>query len=305
VQTVPNGGALILYHGSNAFLPPGVATSAPSQLLEFTIRDNSQNQNPNNPDIPTGVDIDISYLNAMYLPVGMETKSTTANDPLAGYIGTLTTLASFENSLSQFVTGSDIGDYFYDAPAGKGWPQFNLTPTGVTPGALIKIPGGANLFAESASTSIYKVNPSDPDTPSLTSSQQTSVTNPANNNYAAQEITDLFFGWAKFYEDHKAQLGKNYIEPNTDRAPVAAQPEGETSFAALARIGHGHGLDSDPGTLHQRRYSLWEIVRAGVKYPRFCHGDLLKPAALKPPKRELPYLAQTYQYGNCPGGSAG
>ena len=158
----------------------------------------------------------------MYLPVAMETvlPAPNQNAPRAGYIGTLTNLASFENSLNQFVTGSDLNGYFYDAPAGMGWPQFNLTPSGVTSGALIKIPGGANVFAESAATSIYKVNDAAAPSPSLTSSQQTSVTNAANDNYAVQEITDLFFGWADFYEEHQAELGDKYIAPNKELAAL-------------------------------------------------------------------------------------
>ena len=55
----------------------------------------------------------------------------------------------------------------------------------------------------------------------LTSSQQTSVTPAANNNDAAQAITDLFFSWAKFDQQMWADQAK-YHPPGTE---IKASPE--------------------------------------------------------------------------------
>ena len=126
--------------------------------------------------------------------------------------------------MAKFVAGTNLSGYFYGAPTGAGWPQFNLTPTGVTPGALVKIPGGANIFADSVSTNIYNIN-----TPLLTSSQQTAVTPAAGNNYAAQDITNLFFSWADFYQKNYSilpQYGLPQIPANAQLSQFLATGPG-------------------------------------------------------------------------------
>ncbi len=106
-------------------------------------------------------------------------------------------MANMQSTLQKFVNGSLLNGYF----GGQGWPQYDLGST--NPNDPIKIPGGYNIFALSASTSSYNIN-----VPMLTSSQQTSVTPAANNNYAAQAITNLFFSWANFYQQMWADPAK-------------------------------------------------------------------------------------------------
>ncbi len=64
----------------------------------------------------------------------------------------------------------------------------------------MKIPGGTNIFANSAASNIY-VNTN----PLLTSSQAFAGL-PASNNYAAQAIINLMFSWAEFYQKNFAVL---------------------------------------------------------------------------------------------------
>ena len=90
LQTLSNDGALLLYRGPT---PAGIADAAAAQLTEFTIRDASQSQQ-GKPMLDTSVDVDISYLNAMYLPVAMEAVLQ-PGVPEAGYIGTTSSVANF------------------------------------------------------------------------------------------------------------------------------------------------------------------------------------------------------------------
>ncbi len=132
VQDLSDNGALLLYRGPESSVVGGIATSASSQLTEYTIRDESQTV-IGKPTLDTSVDVDISYLDAMYLPVAEEAVLT-KGDPQAGYIGTTITVPQFESTLTKFVSGANLGNYFYNAPENNvAWPQFNLTPTGNTP----------------------------------------------------------------------------------------------------------------------------------------------------------------------------
>ena len=203
VEPIPGtDGVLFLYHDAT---PKGIGADAPSQLVEWSVRDKSVT-----PDVGTSVDYDLSYLDHMYLPVAVEAIPGTGHPDKVGYIGTTLTGAQFQSTLQKFVSGSLLNGYF----GGQGWPEYNLGTT--NPNDPIKIPGGYNVLELSAATSAYNIN-----SPMLTSSQQTSVTPAANNNYAAQAITDLFFSWAKFYQQMWADQAK-YHPPGTE---IKASPE--------------------------------------------------------------------------------
>ena len=154
VKPVANGGVLLLYRAQD---PKAIAGASASQIAEYTIRDKSTT-----PNIPNSVDLDVQYIDYMFLPVAMEAVLPGKNNPLAGYVGTTNSVANFEKTLQQFVQGTQLSGYFN----GRGWPQVNLTASGVDPSALIKIPGGDNLFQNSVS-----VTPYNPFLPLLTSSQ--------------------------------------------------------------------------------------------------------------------------------------
>ncbi len=195
-------GVLFLYHDAT---PKGIGADAPSQLVEWSVRDKSVT-----PDVGTSVDYDLSYLDHMYLPVAVEATPGPGHPGKVGYIGTTLTGAQFQSTLQKFVSGSLLNGYF----GGQGWPEYDLGTS--NPNDPIKIPGGYNILELSAATSAYNIN-----SPMLTSSQQTSVTPAANNNYAAQAITDLFFSWAKFYQQMWADQAK-YHPTGTE---IKASPE--------------------------------------------------------------------------------
>lgn len=75
---------------------------------------------------PDNVGYNISYVDHVYLPIGIGPK----NNPYIGYSGSVQTLPTFASALSAFM-GSDTG---------KGWPVYNLNS--------LKLPGGYNVFAQ-------------------------------------------------------------------------------------------------------------------------------------------------------------
>lgn len=75
---------------------------------------------------PDNVGYNISYVDHVYLPIGIGPK----NNPYIGYSGSVQSLSTFAGALSTFM-GTD---------AGKGWPVYNLNS--------LKLPGGYNVFAQ-------------------------------------------------------------------------------------------------------------------------------------------------------------
>ena len=75
---------------------------------------------------PDNVGYNISYVDHVYLPIGIGPK----NNPYIGYSGSVQSLPTFAGALGAFM-GSD---------AGKGWPVYNLNS--------LKLPGGYNIFAQ-------------------------------------------------------------------------------------------------------------------------------------------------------------
>jgi hypothetical protein len=205
VQPVANNGVLLLYH-STATPPSGIATDAPSQVAEYAIRNTITT-----PNLLNSVDVDVQYIDALYLPVAVEVRGN-ANVPTAqtGWVGSINDVTDFQNTLKSFASGSLLNGYF----GGAGWPEQLLSNTGTNdPNALVKLQGAYNLVALSASPSSFN-----PNLPYATSSQTTGnlAGTPGNNvNYAARAIDRLFFSWAEFYQQHFKGT-KNYLAPTPE-----------------------------------------------------------------------------------------
>lgn len=75
---------------------------------------------------PDNVGYNISYVDHVYLPIGIGPKS----NPYIGYSGSVQSLPTFAGAL----------DAFMGSEAGKGWPVYNLNS--------LKLPGGYNIFAQ-------------------------------------------------------------------------------------------------------------------------------------------------------------
>jgi hypothetical protein len=179
---------MLLYHSGTAL---GITSDAASQLIEWTIRD------PSIPEPePISFDYDISYLDAMYLPVALEAVggvNPQKKPTQFGYVGTTLPFDKFNTTVQSFVNGTLLNGYL---GAGQGWPQYYLSNpmNPFDPNDLAKIPGGANVFAESTNASSYDVLHSN-----LTSSQMTKNLPSTNGNYAVDAIANLWFSWAKYY----------------------------------------------------------------------------------------------------------
>jgi hypothetical protein len=225
---------LLLYH---AAVPLGINSDAPSQLIEFTIRDPSVPV----PDAKASFDYDISYLDALALPVALEAVGGTdsAGKPAqVGYVGTTLTLNQFENSVQVFVNGTWLGGYL---GAGNGWPQYYLSnPTGpANPGDPLKIPGGHNVFSDSTNASSYDVLHS-----TLTSSQATANLPSTGGNYAVAAITNLWFSWAKHYQENNPGAKPTPVlqmlmsQPNVQIFPIQTDPGNPGDLARAKAFSH-------------------------------------------------------------------
>jgi len=205
MPTVANNAVLFLYH-STVTPPSGIATDAPSQVAEFAIRNTTTT-----PDLLNSVDVDVQYIDALYLPVAVEVVGN-SNVPASqtGWVGSINDVTDFQNTLKSFASGSLLDGYFGAA----GWPEQLLSNTGSNdPNALVKLQGAYNLIALSASPSSFN-----PNLPYATSSQTTGnlAGTPSNNvNYAAKAIDRLFFSWAEFYEQHFKGT-KDYLPPTPE-----------------------------------------------------------------------------------------
>ncbi len=212
--TKTSDGMLLFYHGYDQQLntaPPGIDTiSSAAQVAEFTIRDPATTPNLHS------IDLDVQYIDAMYLPVAMEVVKPSSPRE-AGYIGTLNNVPDFQKTLQKIVNGSNLDGYL----GGRGWPEIYLAAnSNIDPNALIKIPGAYNVFNLSASNS--PVAPPGQDFPALTSNQQTGnfVGGPSDaKNYAVSEMTSLFLSWAEFYQQMWTP-NSGYDPPGTYLAPT-------------------------------------------------------------------------------------
>ena len=147
----------------------GFSPAAPAQLLEVTIRDAWMVNLPNWKDISkqakipkafTAVDYDVSYVDQLMLPAGMEVTDATVPftgtgnlnppDPATalrlpfGWIGANTKTSQLQAEIQKFTTNSTgyLGSYF----GGLGYDQYYYPPS--LAGAGINIPAGNHLFAD-------------------------------------------------------------------------------------------------------------------------------------------------------------
>jgi hypothetical protein len=172
-DTIPNG--VVMWYRAQIAEAPNDDTE--DQLAEWTIRDHRYLVNPQitaktNHEIPdnqlvTLINYDVSNVDNLYLPLAMEAndvwvvpqKSGTgptpnrtgwrpgSNPDVYGWTGATNTIGFLQNRIRAFTAGDNqlLGRYF----GGKGWPFYNIPNPTNDPDAPIKIPSGANVFAQS------------------------------------------------------------------------------------------------------------------------------------------------------------
>jgi hypothetical protein len=160
----PGAGLVMFYYASQPLTP---SLDSPAQLTEFTIRDpylNTGGTAPDNgwltDDAQTSVlfNYDVSYVDNLTSSIAMEARQVpipialNPNPPTQDFgwagssliYGTPTTTGTMQNLINDFITNTgaaSIGQYF--GPGGAGWPSY------FNPDGILKIPGGANIFANS------------------------------------------------------------------------------------------------------------------------------------------------------------
>ncbi|HVI79029.1 MAG TPA: hypothetical protein VM715_12870, partial [Candidatus Acidoferrum sp.] len=172
-DTIPNG--VVMWYRAGIAQAPNDDTE--DQLAEWTIRDHRYLVNPQitaktNREIPdnqlvTLINYDVSNVDNLYLPLAMEAtdvwvvpqKTGTGpnanrdgwgpgSDPdIYGWTGAINTIHFLQTAIREFTKGDNelLGQYF----KGKGWPFYNIPNPTHDPDAPIKIPSGANIFAQS------------------------------------------------------------------------------------------------------------------------------------------------------------
>jgi hypothetical protein len=161
-------GAIVQWYHWKGGMAQGISTAAPAQLLEVTERQAWMKNLPNWKDISrqanipeafTAVDYDVSYVDAMMWPAGMEAENPTVpftGSPLKrlpfGWIGANTTTTAVQQQIQNFTSNKTVagfpngylGQYF----GGLGYDQYYFPPS--LAGAGINIPAGNNLFQDAA-----------------------------------------------------------------------------------------------------------------------------------------------------------
>jgi hypothetical protein len=172
-DTIPNG--VVMWYRAQIAEAPNDDTE--DQLAEWTIRDHRYLVNPQitaktNREIPdnqlvTLINYDVSNVDNLYLPLAMEAndvwvvpqKSGTgptpnrtgwrpgSNPDVYGWTGAINTIGFLQTRIRAFTANNNqlLGRYF----GGKGWPFYNIPNPTNDPDAPIKIPSGANVFAQS------------------------------------------------------------------------------------------------------------------------------------------------------------
>ena len=164
-DTIPNG-VVMWYRADKAEAP---TDDAEDQLLEWTVRDhgylvNDKITRKTNGQIPdnqcvTLINYDVSNVDNLFLPLAMAANDVwvvpqkgnrngwgPGSDPdVYGWIGADSTIDFLQTQIRAFTADNNqlLGKYFKD---GKGWPFYNIPNP---PNAPIKIPSGANIFAQS------------------------------------------------------------------------------------------------------------------------------------------------------------
>lgn len=146
--------AVVMWY--HAVIAKGPANDAPSQFVEFTIRDPwlKKYLNPKIDDNDVGplINYDVSYVDTIYLPVAMAAidvpvPNSTLVKPY-GWIGASQTAEQFQQVFQNF-TSSDpnqhhLGQYF----GGKGYTKYYF-PDSIQPDSGIKLPSGAQAIGDS------------------------------------------------------------------------------------------------------------------------------------------------------------
>ena len=172
-ETIPNG--VVMWYRADIAQAPNDDTE--DQLAEWTIRDHGYLVNPQittktNNEIPdnqlvTLINYDVSNVDNLYLPLAMEStdvwvvpqRSGTGPTPnrtgwgpgsdpdVYGWTGAINTIDFLQTRIREFTAGNNqlLGQYF----SGKGWPYYNIPNPTNDPKAPLKIPSGANIFAQS------------------------------------------------------------------------------------------------------------------------------------------------------------
>jgi hypothetical protein len=172
-DTIPNG--VVMWYRAEIAQAPNDDTE--DQLAEWTIRDHGYLVNPNitaktNGEIPdnqlvTLINYDVSNVDNLYLPLAMEAtdvwvvpqKSGTgptpnrtgwepgSNPDVYGWTGAINTIDFLQTKIREFTADNNtlLGQYF----GRKGWPFYNIPNPTNDPNAPLKIPSGANIFAQS------------------------------------------------------------------------------------------------------------------------------------------------------------
>ncbi len=168
---------VVMWYRAGISLAPNDDTE--DQLAEWTIRDHEylvKTRNKNvipDTELVTLINYDVSNVDNLYLPLAMEVTdawvlpqvSGTGDNPNRegrwtagskdepnGWTGSITDIDSLQKKIRVFTAAGDenkpnedLGMYFN----GKGWPRYNLPNPKNDPDAPIKIPSGANIFAQS------------------------------------------------------------------------------------------------------------------------------------------------------------
>lgn len=173
-DTISNG--VVMWYRSETSQAPNEDTE--DQLAEWTIRDHTYLVNPQitartNNEIPdnqlvTLINYDVSNVDSLYLPLAMAAEDvwvipqgagtgptpnrsgwTPGSHPDAfGWTGAINPIEFLQSHIREFTKETNnalLGRYFN----GKGWPFYNLPNPTHDPEAPIKIPSGANVFAQS------------------------------------------------------------------------------------------------------------------------------------------------------------
>ncbi|HEY8901085.1 MAG TPA: hypothetical protein VIM61_11800 [Chthoniobacterales bacterium] len=172
-NTISNG--VIMWYRAGKAEAPNDDTE--DQLAEWTIRDHTYLVNPQitartNSEIPdnelvTLMNYDVSNVDNLYLPVAMEANDVwvvpqgagTGPNPnrtgwkpgstpdVFGWTGAVNTIDFLQSKIRVFTADNNqlLGQYF----GGKGWPYYNIPNPTNDPKAPLKIPSGANVFAQS------------------------------------------------------------------------------------------------------------------------------------------------------------
>jgi hypothetical protein len=172
-DTIPNG--VVMWYRAEIAQAPNDDTE--DQLAEWTIRDHgylanpqitakTKNEIPDN-QLVTLINYDVSNVDNLYLPLAMEAndvwvvpqRSGTGPTPnrtgwspgshpdVYGWTGAINTINFLQTRIREFTVGNNqlLGQYF----GKKGWPFYNIPNPTNDPHAPIKIPSGANIFAQS------------------------------------------------------------------------------------------------------------------------------------------------------------